>query len=441
MRFSRFFPGFIFLAIFAALLSNCDSIDRFPASLINTASVTMTPPPPATPTPEAILNKTISPISTPDTSGFMTVWFPPELNPNAASASGKLIAQRLLAFEKENPQIKIRIRIKTLSGPQGMLDTLAITQIAAPLAMPSIVILQQSDLESAVKQDLVYPVAASQSVKNGSDWYSYSQSMAQVNQKWYGIPFSGDALILLNRTDNNPPVIQNWNDLQQINQPLLFPASDPTALTTLALYQSLSGDIDHNNTMQPFNEESLVNVFQFYQHAAHQGLFPFSLSQYERFEQTWSAFSNRQSHLVVTWISNYLNNPEADYYPSPLPGLNGAPYTLATGEMFVLTEPNPERQVSVLKLMDFLVDSEFLASLNQASGNLPARISANSYPSDLKKQSLIDEVSRSAHLQPALSTYMPIANTLKDATVQVIRFQLSPQEAAKSVINGDQKKP
>jgi ABC-type glycerol-3-phosphate transport system substrate-binding protein len=307
--------------------------------------------------------------------------------------------------------------------------------------MPSIIVLPQPDLEPAVRQGLVYPVTALQSLKNQSDWYPYCQAMAQVDQKWYGAPFSGDALILLNRTDATKTAINTWDDVQKLNQPVLFPASDANALTTLALYESLAGEINALTPAQNLQENDLIQVFSFYQHAAHQGIFPFSLSQYERFDQTWSAFTNNQSRLVITWASTYLNNTEADYQPIPMPGLNGSPYTLATGDMFALSEPNPDRQVISLKLIDFLVEPAFLSDLNQAMGGLPPRISANLSPADPKKQAFFDQVGKTAHLQPDLPIYLSLANKLKEATLQVIRFQLSPQEAAKSVITITQKTP
>jgi multiple sugar transport system substrate-binding protein len=441
MRFSRFLPGFALLILFAALLSNCDTIDNLPASFANKTTATSTPGATNTPTSQANASQPSLPVVTPDPSQVMTVWLPPDLNPNSSSAASKLMAQRLDAFQKQNGSIKINIRIKNLSGPHGMLETLAITHQAAPLAMPSIVVLQQTDLEQAVRQALVFPVTNLQSMLNSADWYPFAQDMAQVGNKWYGVPFSGDALILIYRADSDKTVINTWDDILKLNQLVIFPASDPDALTTLALYQSLSGNINTATPTPALQEKELGQVFSFYQLAARQGVFPYSLSQYERFDQTWTAYRNHQSRLVVTWASTYLKDPEPEDQALPLPGLNGTPYTLATGSMFVLSEANPDRQKISLELIDFLVEPAFISQLNQAVGNIPTRITANNYPEDPNKQVLFDKIGKSAHLLPVLPVYFPLTNHLKEAAVQIIRLQLSPQDAVKSVLTTIQKTP
>ena len=425
----------------AGLLSDCDAIDNLPATFQNKPSLTLTPGATNTPTPLPILSKPSLPAGTPDPSQGLTIWLPPELNPASGSPAAKLVAQRLESFQNQNGGIKILVRIKNLTGPQGMLDTLTITRQAAPLAMPSIVVLQRTDLESAVNQNLVYPIASLQNLKDTSDWYPYCQALAQVNQKWYGVPFSGDALILVYHPDTGKKAISTWDDVINLNQPVLFPASDPDALTTLALYQSISSEINPASSTQPLQENDLVKVFTFYQHAAHQGIFTFSLSQYDSFDQTWTAFNTHQAHLVISWASTYLKDADPQDIPLPLPGLNGTPYTLATGNMFALSESNPDRQSISLKLIDYLIEPGFLSQLSLVSDHLPTRISANLYPTTPQKQALFDQVSKSAHLQPVLPVYLPIVSSLKEATLQVIRFQMTPQDAANSVLNITPKTP
>jgi len=434
MRLFRFSSGVIFIALLSMLVSSCDAIDSFPSTLVHKSTDTPTPGPSATLTFQPVSSQPGSQAATPGASRIFTIWLPPDLNPNGTSAASKLMAQRLNAFEQQNTDFKLNIRIKNLAGPEGMLNTLSITRDAAPLAMPSIIVLPQPDLETAVRKNLVYPVDSLPAIKNQADWYPYSQAMARVDQKWYGAPFSGDALILLYR---GPQIIPSgtWDSILKSNQPVLFPAADPDALLPLSLYESLAGEIKAGSSPQPLQENELVKLFTFFQNAAHEGIFSFSLSQYERYDQTWAAFAINQSHYVVTWASTYITSGEPEDQPAPLPGLANGPYTLATGSMFAISASDPERQAVGLKLIDFLLEPGFLAQLNRATGSLPTRVSANSYPSDPRKQAFFDQVCKSAHVQPVLPDSISLYGRVKEATIQVIRYQVTPQEAANAVLN------
>ena len=439
MRLLQIYQRLFILLIFSILLSGCDTLEQLPDSIIPRPTETIHPSITSTPTlPAAPVLLTPTPTGNPDKSKTITIWLPPDLNPQKQTIAGKLIFDRLQEFESLNPDIKINVRIKNLSGAQGMLDTLSVTTLAAPLAKPSILVLPQSDLETAVHQGLVYPIFSDENNIDDSDWYPYSQSMAKVDGKWYGVPYFGDALIIVYRNASTTDNITTWANIQGINQPVLFPASEAGSLTTLAFYQSLAGDQDIGNDPKNLNEEKLIQVFAFMQNNARQGIFSYSLSQYDRFDQTWTAFKNRQAHWVITWTSSYLSSTDTTVQAMPLPGLDETPFTLATGQVFVLSEPDQDRQVICMKLIDFLVEPGFLSKLNQASASIPTRLSADKFPNDLNKQTFFNQVSQSAHIQPTLASYITIANRMKDATTQVIKFQITPQEAAKLVINGEE---
>ncbi|MCE1253836.1 MAG: extracellular solute-binding protein [Anaerolineae bacterium] len=446
MNANSFFSKLVFCGLCFSFLTGCDSIDHLPDTF--RAAATHAPEAHPTETPSAGNLTTPTPAgavitssATPDPAQVLTVWLPPELDPKNNSTASQLFAARLKTFEDQQNHIQIHVRIKNASGTQGMLDTLALTRAVAPLALPSVAVLSYLDLGSAVRQELVYPIDSISSLADGKDWYPYSQDMAHVNQQWYGAPFSGDALVLVYRGDGINITPERWEDILAYGQPVYFPAADANALTILALYQSLEVNENRSINPQELNEDNLVRLFTFYQRGAQRGVFPYSLSQFDRFEQTWAAYNNHQTRWVIAWASDYLKSGNDGSDVIPLPGLNNTPFTLATGSLLVLTEPDPARQAASLQLIDFLTNPDFLSDINQAGGTLPPRISANHYASDTRKKAFVEHVSLSAYVQPVPGTYSDLAKDLNDATNQVIRFRLNAQEAAQSVMDGPQKAP
>jgi multiple sugar transport system substrate-binding protein len=440
MTSTHLFFRMTFNIFFAACLVACDALGQTSSSADKATGM---PQVQQTETPFQILQPTNSQktqlSATPDPSQILTIWLPPEFDPQSNSNASQLMLSRLQEFEKSSPNIRIQVRIKNASGTEGMLEALSLTHAVAPLALPSVAILSYSDLGTAIRQDLIYPLSSIPALTNVSDWYPYSTAMAISDQKWYGAPFAGDALILVHRPNPGKQQDLRWDDIIQYSQPVYFPASDSNALTTLALYQSIAGESSHFINAQSFHQETLTRVFTFYQQGAQHGIFPYSLSQYDRFEQTWAAYNNHQTRWVITWASDYLKTSNQDTTAAPLPGLGGAPFTLATGSLLVLTEPNANRQTSSLMLMEFLLDSKFLSAINEATGTLPTRPSANHYPADTEKQGLIEKIVQSAAVQPVPFTYPDLAKDLNDATNQVIRFRLNPQDAAKTIVDENQK--
>ncbi len=63
-----------------------------------------------------------------------------------------VIVRRL---EEDKPGYPGQYSVKDETGSNGLLETLMITQLAAPAAVPSLVILPRSDVELAVKKDAI----------------------------------------------------------------------------------------------------------------------------------------------------------------------------------------------------------------------------------------------------------------------------------------------
>ena len=88
----------------------------------------------------------------------ITIWVPPALDPYNEETSGNILKNQLLSFAEQQNNLQINVRVKAESGPAGLLNSLIHTQTAAPVALPSLIILNRSDLEKAVENGLIYPM-------------------------------------------------------------------------------------------------------------------------------------------------------------------------------------------------------------------------------------------------------------------------------------------
>ncbi|MDO9347845.1 MAG: hypothetical protein Q7T47_01055, partial [Anaerolineales bacterium] len=135
---------------------------------------------------------------------LIRVWLPPQLNPSNGTPAGNLLKTRLDEFRAAHPGLRLEVRVKAESGPAGLLESLAAARQAAPSALPDLIALPYRDMESAATRGLIYPLNNLTSVLTGrpsagADWYDYADQMAQSQEATFGLPFAGDALVLVYR--------------------------------------------------------------------------------------------------------------------------------------------------------------------------------------------------------------------------------------------------
>jgi multiple sugar transport system substrate-binding protein len=374
----------------------------------------------------------LPPQPTQASSQLITIWVPPVFNPDDGSKAGNLLKERLNKFIEENPGTQIQVRVKNENGPGGLLDTLSTASAAAPMAIPSLIFLPRSDFENAALKGLLYPITGLVKNFNNSDWYPYAQQLSIIQGEIYGLPFAGDASILLYRPEKLGYPNPNWNSIYRFGQVVLFPAADPQALFTLALYQSIGGTVTNDKGQPSLNPEILKRVFSFYVNGAKQGLFPFWITQFETDEQTLQAYKEMKSNMVLTWISNYLRSLPADTLAMPIPPYDTKGYTQANGWILALSDPAPEHRPTSMKLAEFLVQSEFLSHWTATAGLLPTRPSELNAWNNKSIQILVDQVALTANILPTNDILTDIGPVLQEATIQVIKLQVDPSAAAES---------
>jgi multiple sugar transport system substrate-binding protein len=420
------------LVVITGLFSGCARLspDRTTSTLLPTTSPIGTELPVETspPTPTEL-------ISTPGLVS-LRIWVPPEFDPAAGTPAGDLLQARLDEFIRQRPGVEVQVRVKAIAGSGGMLDSLSTTRAAAPLAMPDLVALPRELLEVAALKGLLRPINDLTDILDAPDWYDYARQLSRLQGSTFGLPFAGDALVLIYRPETIPSPPADWAATLELRAPLVFPAADPLALFTIAQYQAVGGAIRDAEGRPYLDASQLTSVLAFYMQAEQNGLMPFWLTQLQSDEQVWDAFLDKRSDLAITWLSNHLaailstteEPPDAAFAPLPTP--DGVPFTLATGWVWALATLNQDRRILSLELAEFLCEANFLAQWTETTGYLPPRSNALGAWSNVDIQPLLSQVARSAVLYPSADISTPLGASLQPAVVQILKDQTDAATAA-----------
>ena len=404
-----------------------------------------------TPTPPSMLTTGVSATvaasatTAPSTPGEITdvpqseevsmvrIWVPPEFDPEGNSPASQLLKARLDEFMVENPDVRLEVRVKALDGEGGMLDSLVVANAAAPLTLPDLVLLPRPLLESAALKGLIYLYDGLTNLMDDPSWFEYAKQLAHLESGIYGIPFAGEAMVLANRPSLLGTRSYNLEDYLEPGEVLLFPAADPQALYTLSQYLAKGGSLQDTEGRPWLDEAILTNILEFYQRASLAGVMPYWLTQYSNDAQVWEAFMGGEFPMAVTRASMYLKNSQsgtADLAMAPMPILDDAPFTLASGWSWALAGQDPEKRLLSVQLAEFLVEPEFLAEWTSAAGYLPPRVDAlqNWQNADLRQ--VVEQISYSAQLMPSLDVISTLGPALEQAVVDVLKAQNDPQTAA-----------
>ncbi len=374
-RFTRFSIFLIF--VFAAACETLTSLPLPPRSV----SVSATPSPTTAPT--------ITASATPS-ARLLRVWLPPEFDPNADTPAAVLLKTRLNAFAQVHPSLTLDVRIKSAEGDAKLLDILSLTHDAAPDTLPDLIALQRPDLETAALKGYLHPLDGLTELLNSPDWYPYARQLGHVQNAMYGLPFAGDALVLVYHPSQFqvPPV--TWQDVLAKSHPLAVSTADPNGVLALALYLSTGGRLTDDSNNPFLDQTALTNVLQ--------QINALNIAPVDSDAAAWRAFTDHRVDMALVWASRFLQDPQPDSAILPLPGLTGTPFTLATSWSWTLAGSDSENQVLAAELAEWLMDDDFLSEWANAAGYIPTRPNALT---QWNNPVIFDTVSRSAQAMPA----------------------------------------
>ena len=413
---SRLFRFIILSGLFFS--AGCASLEPLLASLITPTPV---PTKRSTSTPTAIA--TLTPPVEPGIR-ILRVWLPSQFDPAAENSPSKLLAQRLADFESQHPGLKIEVRLKKADADGEIINDLSVTSAAAPSVLPDLILLSRPDLESAAIKGLLHPIDGLSTSLEDPNWYSYAQQLGHIQNTGYGLPFMGNAMVLVYYPELG--TIVSWKDVLSSKGQIVFPAGNPDGLVGLSLYASAGGQILDAQGLPTLDEEVLIRVLTLVEEGRSKRVFPPSLANVTNESQTLQIYRMGSANKGIIWILNY--HPVSDGAITPLPGLDETSFSYATGWIWALAGSDPENQQLAVKLAEYLVADDFVTEWTKATGYLPTR------PSSVKEgDRTMTAILESAHPIPPSDVLAVLGPLMQEALTRVLNGE-SPQDVAESVI-------
>ena len=373
-------------------------------------------------------------VSSQTASVQLVLWLPPSLDPENGTPGGMLLKQRLMDFEDEHPGYIVEVRIKALEGRGGLLDSLSTASNAAPEALPSVIALPYKEMEAAVLKEMLLSLDYQHDFLNDPDWLPYASQMARIQDTLYGFPFAGDALVLAYNPLQSPFPPKTWNELTLQNQKVAFPAADPDATAVTFFYMQAGGNLLDENKSPVIQELPLQRTFVMLSDGTRKGVFPYWLTQFSTFDQSWNSFLNQQSDYALIWASEYFQSQPANALITKFPVSSENDIFLAQGWSWCIPKKSPVDQQNSLLLAQYLSDPLFVNELSKAEGYLPVRTSGLKQWEDTPDFQLVSEIASNAILVPASYITNVTSPSLEESSIQIIKGQIFYQQAIEQVL-------
>jgi ABC-type glycerol-3-phosphate transport system substrate-binding protein len=352
------------------------------------------------------------------------VWIPPQFDPAAESEAASLLEERLAEFEAEHPGLLLEVRLKRSDEEHDVVNSLLLTGEAAPSVLPDLILLSRSDLESAALKGFLHPIDGLSTALEDRDWYGYAQQLARIQNTGYGLPFAGDALVLVYYPELGTLV--TWEDVFTTRGQLVFPANHPLGLVGLSLYASAGGKLLDAQELPTLEIVALTKVLTHVQQGVAEEVFPASLANVSTEAQTLQIYRTGSANKGIIWFLDY--QPASDGAITPLPGIAEEPFAYATGWVWALAGSNPENQQLAVELAEHLVAADFIGEWTRATGYLPTR------PSTVQDENrTITAVLESAHPIPSNDLLAVLGPLMQEALTRVLSGE-EPQAVAESVV-------
>ena len=356
---------------------------------------------------------------------ILRIWLPPQFNPNANNPAAALLKGRLSNFEADHPGLQIEVRVKSESGDADLLNSLAVTSMAAPGVQPDLIALPRPSLESAAQKGLIKPLDVSEETQS-SEWYPYAQQLSEIDGTRYGLPFAGDALIMVYRPDL--VWIKSWDDILLSDSQLVFAGADPSAQVALSLYASAGGVLTDAQGRPTLDQDILIQVLELFLKGRGVTLFPDAARNISTDEQVLQEYRNNRADIGVLHFSKFRASQDGLY--QPLMGLGENPhFTFSNGWMWALTGQTPEKQQLAMDLAEYLTADEFLSPWITDAGYLPTRLITNSEQVD----ETVQDVIQAAQPAPSADVVAVLGLLLQEAVIRVLSGE-QPEAVARSVI-------
>ena len=384
----------------------------------------------------------------PQTDLRLIVWTTPDIAPSSDVPGGELLAAQLAEFDSINLGLTLDVAVKATSGTASSLNYLRAGHEVAPSILPDLLILPARLLPVAVREGLLYPLAAE--VSGGplteemiADLVPAAAQLGRLGTAdgpLYGYPFAIDSLTHLvfnaTRVQGAPPA--TWEALLNGEDSLVLAGDgeDGTRLV-LQLYLAAGGRLA-TDTGQPLLELApLQQALTLLEQGRRAGVIVLESTRLQSTTAVWQSYLSGSASLALLnanfEIDQRLQGDSSAY--APVPGPENALAPLVDGWVWVVATPDPVRQQRAMELIAWLTAAENLGPWSLESRMVPARRSALAAwgPGDDYYRFLAAELDRAAPFPIATSS--AVLDALAIAAIDVLSLTQPPAAAAQEAVD------
>jgi len=367
----------------------------------------------------------------------LTLWTTEAFSPTQATAPGRILAAQAASL----PDLQLRFVLKQPYGQAGILRYLLTTGNVVPALLPDLAFIDVDEVNLAVQDGLVQPLAPLLPPDLVSDLYAFARDACTFGSQLYCLQFQADLdhLVYNSFRLERPPA--SWTGVLSQSVPYVFPAGGQGGLVNdsfLVQYEAVKLRSEETARDAPFlDEPSLVAVLQFYRDGVSRGVFPPAILDHHSTDDSWLAYRAGQAAMAQVSAHRYLAERSQAVFarPAPIPAISGPAAPISRGWALVLITPYPARQAAAVRFLEQWLSPEINAAWNQAAGTLPTRQAAlarwdpmDGYTSFLQPQLL------TARPRPPVPSYSQVAAALQRAVEAVLTGELTPEKAAAEVM-------
>lgn len=359
------------------------------------------------------------------------IWLPPEFDPEQETEAGQLMAARLQSFSDDHPGLTVEVRAKAKEGPGGLLETLRAASTAAPSALPDVIALDPTGLNTAALKGLIVPLDGILTAPNDTEWFAHVQLAARIDGQFYGYPFASDALVMAYRPGAFESTPRSWSGMMASERTFLFPAGDPQALFTLVQYEAVGGGLVSDAGRPSLDPIALANLLGIYGSSRSAGVLPVDATDYQTAQATWQALLTGQVHSALAPFSSYLQERGGQLISvAPLITRDGAGVSVGRTWSWAIVAKEPERQEMAAELILWLHDPEFLGAWTEAIGLIPPTPDSLDRWGDSSDSSVTTLLANSMRARPSEESLATFGPPLQEAVLSVLQGGTTPDAAA-----------
>jgi len=404
------------------------------------------PTPTATATPTIVNERTPTPAPTATPAETapgkitLTIWSTSAYAPGQATEGARELAQQLEAFSDAYPDYTLDWIVKPSSGTGELVEFLLASQVVAPSVLPDLVVLESRDLGKVVRAGLLQPMGDLFSDEMLGDLFPFARQMGVIEGERYGIPLCASIEHLVYNTAqiDAPPL--TWSDVLAEELTYGFPAGGRAGRVNdafLLQYLAMGGRLVDDAGQPTLDEAALIPVLSFYANGLRAGVLPATLSNLSTPEDALESYIDGEVLMANVTSDLYLANKERlrNTGAAGVPTWNGTVATIGRGRLFAMVTAEESRQLAVKALIDWLLESERLASWTHAAGRLPTSpTTLDLWPAEDNYAAFVRWQLASAYHVPATPEFESIYLNLQHAVREVVTGVASPEEAARKAV-------